>query len=72
MNKDSVLFSLVGIGFGLFFGFGFASWANQRAAVAPGAAAGESQARSNAWANPEQLRAAAEEAARRARENQND
>jgi tetratricopeptide (TPR) repeat protein len=72
MNKDSVLFSLVGIGFGLFFGFMFASWANQRAAVVPRAAEGESQSQSNAAANPEQLQAAAEEAAKRARENQND
>jgi len=71
MNKDSVLFSLVGIGFGLFFGFVFASWANQRAAV-PTPVAGGGQQRSGAAANPEQLRAAAEEAARRARENQND
>jgi tetratricopeptide (TPR) repeat protein len=72
MNKDSVLFSLVGVGFGLFFGFLFASWANQRAAaVAPRPA--DSAAQSGAAAaNPEQLRAAAEEAAKRARENQND
>ncbi|HLL75177.1 MAG TPA: tetratricopeptide repeat protein [Pyrinomonadaceae bacterium] len=73
MNKDSVLFSLVGIGFGLFFGFLFASWANQRAtAPAPRAAGEAGQAQSNAAANPEQLRAAAEGAAKRARENQND
>lgn len=72
MNKDTVLFSLVGIGFGLFFGFVFASWANQRAAVPPRAAEGEGRAQQNAAANPEQLRAAAEEAAKRARDNQND
>ena len=71
MNKDTVLFSLVGIGFGLFFGFVFASWANQRAAAPPPRAAGE-EAQQNAAANPEQLQAAAEEAAKRARENQND
>ena len=71
MNKDSLLFSLVGVGFGLFFGFVFASWANQRAAVPPRPAGGE-QSQSNAAADPEQLRAAAEEAAKRARENQND
>jgi hypothetical protein len=31
MTRENFLFSLVGIGFGLFFGFGFASWANMRA-----------------------------------------
>ncbi|MDT7604547.1 MAG: Tetratricopeptide repeat, partial [Acidobacteriota bacterium] len=31
MNKENVLFSLVGIGFGLFFGFFFVAWANERA-----------------------------------------
>ena len=73
MNKDSVLFSLVGIGFGLFFGFLFASWANQRASLPTPRAAGEGeQSQQNAAANPEQLRAAAEEAAKRARDNQND
>ena len=72
MNKDTVLFSLVGIGFGLFFGFVFASWANQRAAATPRAADGGGQAQQNAPAHPEQLQAAAEEAAKRARDNQND
>ena len=73
MNKDTVLYSLVGIGFGLFFGFVFASWANQRAAAPPRAAAeAEGQPQPDAAANPEQLRAAAEEAAKRARDNQND
>src|SRR4028119_2183966 len=31
MDRDIVLFSISGVGFGLFFGFGFASWANMRA-----------------------------------------
>jgi tetratricopeptide (TPR) repeat protein len=32
MNRENVLFSLVGVGFGLFFGFFFVAWANERAA----------------------------------------
>jgi predicted Zn-dependent protease len=35
MNRENVLFSLVGVGFGLFFGFLFVAWANQRAQTAP-------------------------------------
>jgi len=35
MSRDNILFALVGIGFGLFFGFVFVTWANQHAAVAP-------------------------------------
>ena len=30
MNRENILFSLVGVGFGLFFGFTFVVWANQR------------------------------------------
>src|SRR5207237_221588 len=30
MSRENVLFSLVGVGFGLFFGFLFVAWANQR------------------------------------------
>ncbi len=39
MNKENVLFSLVGVGFGLFFGFLFVTWANQKAQTKPRAAA---------------------------------
>lgn len=69
MNKDSVLFSLVGVGFGLFFGFAFASWANQRAAAEPRAAGESRELPSNAVAEQERMRTQAEEAVRRAREN---
>jgi tetratricopeptide (TPR) repeat protein len=72
MNKDTVLFSLVGVGFGLFFGFVFASWANQRASAPQPRTGDGAQARPEAPASAEQLRAAAEEAAGRARQNQND
>jgi len=71
MNRDSLLFSLVGVGFGLFFGFVFASWANQRA-VAPREAGGGDQLPSNAVADQSRMRTAAEEAAKRARENPDD
>jgi len=37
MSRDNILFALVGIGFGLFFGFLFVTWANQRTVVAPAA-----------------------------------
>src|SRR5205085_3578879 len=33
MSRDNILFALVGIGFGLFFGFAFVMYANQRAVV---------------------------------------
>lgn len=69
MNKDTALFSLVGVGFGLFFGFAFASWANQRAAAEPRTAAETRQMPSNAVADQERMRTRAEEAAKRAREN---
>ena len=39
MNKENVLFSLVGVGFGLFFGFLFVTWANQKAQTKPRASA---------------------------------
>jgi len=69
VTKDTVLFSLVGIGFGLFFGFAFASWANQRAASAPRPAGQSSQLPSNAVADQERLRTEAEESLKRARDN---
>jgi tetratricopeptide (TPR) repeat protein len=67
MNKESVLFSLVGVGFGLFFGFAFVTWANHRARqpsdAAAQAAAGESES---------DKAAEAEAAIKRARENPKD
>ena len=69
MNKDTVLFSLVGVGFGLFFGFAFASWANQRAAAVPRTAEQSRQLPSNAVADQERLRTQAEEASKNARDN---
>lgn len=69
MNRDSVLFSLVGIGFGLFLGFAFASWANQRAGVAARTPGQSQQLPSNAVADQERMRTEAEESAKRARDN---
>ncbi|MCA1817200.1 MAG: tetratricopeptide repeat protein [Acidobacteria bacterium] len=60
MNRENVLFALVGVGFGLFFGFSFVAWANQRARDAPRSA---SEQTSNADADA---------AINRARENPND
>src|ERR1041384_2587645 len=37
MSRENILFALVGIGFGLFFGFLFVTWANQRTTVATAA-----------------------------------
>jgi tetratricopeptide (TPR) repeat protein len=37
MSRENILFALVGIGFGLFFGFLFVTWANQRPTVATAA-----------------------------------
>lgn len=59
MNKENVLFSLVGIGFGLFFGFVFVTWANQKAQTKPRAAApGASDQASGARASAEEIEAA--------------
>ncbi|MFL6229874.1 MAG: tetratricopeptide repeat protein, partial [Pyrinomonadaceae bacterium] len=44
MSKENVLFSLVGVGFGLFFGFFFVAWANERAHRAPNVVAAAPQA----------------------------
>jgi predicted Zn-dependent protease len=69
MNRENVLFSLVGVGFGLFFGFVFVTWANQKAQTKPRATA------SSASDQATGARASAEEteaAIKRAKENPND
>jgi tetratricopeptide (TPR) repeat protein len=66
MNKESVLFSLVGVGFGLFFGFAFVTWANHRAQQPAEAAAQTSEANGGA------SQAEADAAIKRARENPKD
>jgi tetratricopeptide (TPR) repeat protein len=66
MNKDNVLFSLVGVGFGLFFGFAFVTWANQRA-HRPAEATAQAAAESGADKSAE-----SEAAIKRARENPKD
>jgi tetratricopeptide (TPR) repeat protein len=65
MHRDNVLFSLVGVGFGLFFGFAFVTWANHRAQQ-PAEAAQTSEA------NGATSQAEAEAAIKRARENPKD
>jgi tetratricopeptide (TPR) repeat protein len=74
MNRENVLFSFVGVGFGLFFGFGFASWANMRAAatlVGDGRAV-QSALPSNGVADQRRLETAAQAAMNAARENPSD
>lgn len=76
MSKDNILFTLVGIGFGLFFGFAFVAWANQRgvqarpagAAAASGAAMTDAESSIN-HGEQQQLQAALQSASQRAREN---
>jgi tetratricopeptide (TPR) repeat protein len=74
MKKDDLLFSLVGVGFGLFFGFSFATWANQRAAASrTSPARGEGEQSSIAVADRGKQSAAELQAAvRLARENAKD
>ena len=71
MNRENLLFSLVGIGFGLFFGFGFASWANMHAGatLAGDGRASQSQLPTNGVADRGRLETAAQAAAKQAREN---
>jgi len=74
MNRENVLFSIIGVGFGLFFGFGFASWANLRAAatlVGDGRAV-RSALPSNGVADQQRLETAAQAAVKAARENSSD
>ncbi|MDQ1592471.1 MAG: hypothetical protein QOG71_3098 [Pyrinomonadaceae bacterium] len=74
MNRENILFSLIGVGFGLFFGFGFASWANMRAAatlVGDGRAT-QSALPSNGVADQQRLESAAQAAVKAARENSSD
>jgi tetratricopeptide (TPR) repeat protein len=74
MNRENILFSLVGIGFGLFFGFGFASWANMRAGVTLAGDSGRSQSElpSNGVADQRRLETAAQAAVKAARDNPSD
>jgi tetratricopeptide (TPR) repeat protein len=74
MNRENVLFSMIGIGFGLFFGFGFASWANMRAAatlVGDGRAV-QSALPSNEVADQQRLETAAQAAMNAARAKPSD
>ncbi|HZG51412.1 MAG TPA: tetratricopeptide repeat protein [Pyrinomonadaceae bacterium] len=74
MNRENILFSLIGVGFGLFFGFGFASWANMREAatlVGDGRAV-QSALPSNGVADQQRLETAAQAAVKAARENSSD
>jgi tetratricopeptide (TPR) repeat protein len=66
MNKENVLFSLVGVGFGLFFGFFFVAWANERAHRAPRAA------NSPASQSDQSSSVETDAAIKRARDNPND
>ncbi|MDT7541763.1 MAG: hypothetical protein QOE33_1667 [Acidobacteriota bacterium] len=70
MNRENVLFSLVGLGFGLFFGFVFVTWANQKAQTKPRAA---SSTEASQQSSDSRASAAESEAAiKRAKENPND
>src|ERR671938_424451 len=78
MSKDNILFALVGVGFGLFFGFVFVAWANQRGVAArpQTAAASEADAAgaqsSIAVADQGQMKSVVADAVKRARENPQD
>lgn len=74
MNRENFLFSLVGIGFGLFFGFGFASWANMHAGATLVGAGRTNQAQMpmNGVADRTRLETAAQAAVKTARENPSD
>ena len=74
MNRENILFSIVGVGFGLFLGFGFASWANLRAAatlVGDGRAL-QSALPSNGVADQQRLETAAQAAVKEARAKPSD
>ncbi|HEX8178728.1 MAG TPA: tetratricopeptide repeat protein [Pyrinomonadaceae bacterium] len=75
MSKDNILFTLVGVGFGLFFGFVFVAWANQRA-VQPRAQSGTESATDRAQSSiavaDQQMQSVLADAAKRARENPQD
>jgi tetratricopeptide (TPR) repeat protein len=74
MKRENILFSLIGIGFGLFFGFGFASWANMRAGatLTGDGRMSQSQLPSNGVADQQRLETAAQAAVKAARENPSD
>ncbi len=75
MNRENVLFSVIGIGFGLFFGFMFASWANMRAAtltVGSGSGVNQSQLPSNGVADRGRLETAVQMAVKAARDQPTD
>jgi Flp pilus assembly protein TadD len=71
MNKENVLFSLVGVGFGLFFGFVFVTWANQKAQTKPRPAA-QSSAGQQAATDGRPSAAELDAAVKRAEENPKD
>ena len=70
MSKENVLFSLVGVGFGLFFGFLFVTWANQKAQTKPRAAA--TSAGEQATADGRPSAAELDAAVKRAQDNPKD
>ena len=74
MGKDDILFALVGVGFGLFFGFSFATWANSRAVAARVASSSGDREQSSITVadRGQQSEAEVQAAAKRARENPKD
>jgi len=74
MNRENVLFSIIGVGFGLFFGFMFASWANMRpgAVLTGDGKVSQSQLPSNAVADQQKMETAVQAAMKAARENPSD
>jgi tetratricopeptide (TPR) repeat protein len=82
MSRENVLFSLVGVGFGLFFGFLFVTWANHRdlaprATNTPATTAGTETGATNAQssivvADQQRAQAVLADAVQRARTNPQD
>jgi tetratricopeptide (TPR) repeat protein len=78
MSKDNILYALVGVGFGLFFGFVFVAWANQRAVQARPQTATESEAgapdaqSSIVVADQQKMQGIIADASKHARENPQD
>src|SRR5256885_2784282 len=81
MSKDNILYALVGVGFGLFCGFVFVAWANQRAVQArpqatvnseAGTSGAQSAQSSIVVADQQQMQTVIADASKHARDNPQD